>query len=63
MSGLNQTDVAAAIGKEFGGPFTQSQVSRAVRRVDEWLRGVQREPEPRRQNRRLKDLSLVQAET
>jgi hypothetical protein len=51
LHGLNQSEVAGRIQQEFRAPFTQSQVSRAVRRVEEWLRGDRPEPEPRRRKR------------
>jgi hypothetical protein len=51
LHGLNQSEVARRIQEEFRVPFTQPQVSRAVRRVDHWLRGERPDPEPRRRKR------------
>ena len=37
---LSQAEVAQEIGRLFKVPYTQSQVSRAIKRVDDWLKSV-----------------------
>jgi hypothetical protein len=48
---LSQAEIARKIERLFHTPFTQSQVSRAVKRVDDWLQAVETNPPVRRAKR------------
>jgi hypothetical protein len=49
--GLSQTEIAREIQRLFHMPFIQSQVSRAVKRVDDWLQAIKVNPPVRRAKR------------
>jgi hypothetical protein len=48
---LSQAEVAREIERIFQMPYTQSQVSRAVKRVDDWLKAIKANPLARRARR------------
>jgi hypothetical protein len=48
---LSQADIARQIERLFHTPYTQSQVSRAVKRVDDWLQAIEANPPVRRAKR------------
>jgi hypothetical protein len=47
----SQAEIAQEIGRLFHVPFAQSQVSRAVKRVDDWLQAIEANPPVRRAKR------------
>lgn len=51
--GLTQAEIAREIERAFRTPYTQSQVSRAVKRVDDWLQAAKPEPTARRSRRTI----------
>jgi hypothetical protein len=50
---LSQAEIAQEIGRLFQVPFAQSQVSRAIKRVDDWLKSVKAHPPAGRARRTL----------
>ena len=48
---LSQAEIAREIERLFHTPYTQSQVSRAVKRVDDWLQAIKANPPVRRAKR------------
>jgi len=48
---LSQAEIAREIQRLFHTQYTQSQVSRAVKRVDDWLQAIKGNPPVRRAKR------------
>jgi hypothetical protein len=50
---FSQTEIAREIEQVFHTPYTQPQVSRAVKRVDDWLQAIEANPPARRPKRTI----------